>query len=145
MRIYHSGTERPSTDVNTVWRERLSDKEGYGLHRTKLGIAHDFAEGLRRKDWDQVCMAVGRYVKVRVELCQAYMTGKCWDIQAQCEAHGAESFPLGAGGGGAVLIFSPCPEKLAELDEVLARVFRRIDFRIRPRGHEFGDLPRGSE
>ncbi len=142
MRIYHSGTERASTDVNCVWRERLCDDEGYGLHRTKLAIAHDFAEGLRKKEWDHVSAAIGRYRKVRVELCPEYMTGKCWDLQGQCEAHGAESFPLGAGGGGAVLIFSPSPEQLAELDEVLSRVFRRIDFRIRSRGHEFANLPR---
>lgn len=140
MRIYHSGKERDSSNVNSVWRDRLSDEEGFVLHKTKLAIACDFAEGLRKKDWSKACSAIGRYAKVRVELCPHYMSPECWDIQGQCETHGAESFPLGAGGGGAVLVFSPEPERLVELDELLSRVFRRIDFKLRPRGHEFHNL-----
>lgn len=142
IRIYHSGTERASTDVNSVWRDRLSDEQGYALHRTQLAIAQEFAEALRNKDWLQACAAIRRYARIRVELCPAYMSSRCWDIQGQCEAHGAESFPLGAGGGGAVLVFSPSPERIAELDEVLSPVYRRIDFDLLPRGHEFQNLPR---
>lgn len=144
IRLYHSGRERASTDVNAVWRDRLSDDEGYELHLRKLGIAHEFREGLRTKDWLRVSEAIREYARVRVQLCADYMTSECWDIQGQCEKYGAESFPLGAGGGGAVLVFSPSPEHLVALDEVLAPVYRRINFNLRSRGHEFENLPAGT-
>jgi hypothetical protein len=63
------------------------------------------------------------------------MTSRSWDIQAQCDAHDAESFPLGAGGGGAVMVFNPFPDRLRELDDLLAKVFRRIDITLKPQGH----------
>jgi D-glycero-alpha-D-manno-heptose-7-phosphate kinase len=141
MRIYHSGRERASADVNTVWRERLSDEEGYELHLGQLGTAHDFREGLRLKDWARVCLSIRRYRSVRVKLCADYMTSQCWDIQGQCENYEAESFPLGAGGGGAILVCSPHPRRLLELDEVLSPVYRRIPFNLRSRGHEFENMP----
>ena len=141
IRVYHSGTERASTDVNLVWRRRLSDRAGYALHLTQIRTAHEFREGIRLKDWWQVKTSIREYVKVRTELCPDYMTSECWDIQGQCESHEAESFPLGAGGGGAVFIFSPSPEKLLELDRALSPVYRRIPFNLRARGHEFKNLP----
>ncbi len=141
IRIYHSGRERASTDVNTVWRERLSDTEGYDLHLTQLGTAYEFREGVRTKDWGRVCESIRQYRLVRVKLCPDYMTSECWDIQGQCENYEAESFPLGAGGGGAILICSPSPEKLSRLDQVLASVYRRLNFNLRSRGHEFENMP----
>ena len=143
IRIYHSGRERASTDVNTVWRERLSDQEGYDLHLTQLRTAYEFREGLRLKDWLRVCLSIRQYRSVRVKLCADYMTSQCWDIQGQCENYDAESFPLGAGGGGAILICSPFPERLLALDEVLSPVYRRIPFNLRSRGHEFENIPDG--
>jgi D-glycero-alpha-D-manno-heptose-7-phosphate kinase len=143
IRVYHSGTERASTDVNAVWRLRLSDLEGYDLHLRKLGVAYEFREGLRKKDWSRVCKAIREYAQTRVKLCPDYMTSECWDIQGYCEDHDAESFPLGAGGGGAVLIFAPSPERLAELDKVLTQAYRRIDFNLRTKGHDFENLPSG--
>lgn len=141
MRIYHSGKERASIDVNSVWRERLSDLAGYELHRSQLKIAFDFREALRLRDWSRACRSISEYRSVRVELCPDYMTSECWDIQGQCENYDAESFPLGAGGGGAILVFSPFPDRLLELDAVLSPVYRRIPFGLRTSGHEFENIP----
>jgi len=141
MRIYHSGVERASTDVNSVWRQKLTEREGFQLHRSKLSIVHEYREGIRQRDWDRVSDAVRKYVEVRIELCSDYMTSECWDIQGQCERFDAQSFPLGAGGGGAVLVFCPKSEKLSELDASLTRVYRRIDYKLLSRGCEFSGVP----
>lgn len=141
IRIYHSGKERASTDVNAVWCKRLSEPEGYRLHREKLGLACDFREGLRTRDWDRVHDSIRKYAEVRVNLCSDYRTSECWDIQGHCEQFGAVSFPLGAGGGGAVLVFGPSPERLLELDELLMPAYRRINVELRSKGHEFENLP----
>ncbi len=140
-RVYRSGRERASTDVNSVWCRRLTEPAGYELHKRKLDIAHNFREGIRTKDWNGVRDSVGDYARVRVELCPDYMTGECWEIQGQCEKYGAESFPLGAGGGGAVLIFSPSPEQMTKLDGILSPVYRRVNVSLRSKGHEFENLP----
>ena len=75
-----------------------------------------------------------------MELCSDYRTSECLDIQGQCEMLGAESFPLGAGGGGAVFVFSPHPDKLRELDAALSKVYRRIDLELRSTGHVVENL-----
>ncbi|MSP97011.1 MAG: GHMP kinase [Betaproteobacteria bacterium] len=107
LSLFHTGTERLSTNVNAVWRERLRDAEGFDRHRAALALAYDFREGLRAKDWARVSQPVGGYRKIRTELCSGYMTRECHDIQLKCAQWGAGSFPLGAGGGGAVMVFSP--------------------------------------
>jgi galactokinase/mevalonate kinase-like predicted kinase len=140
LRVYHSGKERASTDVNSVWRDRLSQPDGYRLHSRKLDLSHRFREGIRKRDWDQVASSIKEYAQVRVALCAEYMTGECWDIQGQCEKHGAQSFPLGAGGGGAVFIFCPSPEQILALDAALSPVYRRIGVNLRARGHEFENV-----
>lgn len=142
MRIYHSGSERSSTDVNSVWRKRLQDPEGYEIHMGNIEIAHRFREGIRNQDWRAVAASIAEYRTARVHLCSDYMTGKCWDIQAQCERFEAESFPLGAGGGGALLIFSPYPHMLCQLDSVLAPVYRLVQFHLCARGHRFENVTR---
>jgi galactokinase/mevalonate kinase-like predicted kinase len=141
--LYHSGKERASTDVNSIWRRRLSDPEGYAKHLAQVATAHDFREALRTRNWTAACQAVRQYRTIRVELGPAYMTSECWDIQGQCELNGAESFPLGAGGGGAVLVFSPSAEHQAAVDAAISPVYRRIPFKLRARGHEFENLPGG--
>jgi galactokinase/mevalonate kinase-like predicted kinase len=143
IRIYHSGTKRASTDVNEVFRKRLTETKGFELHSRKLKLAYDYREGIRKRDWDRVCHSIREYAKTRIELCPDYMTAECWDIQGQCENLGAESFPLGAGGGGAILIFSPEPERLNELDEILSPVYRRIRVNLKPNGHSFENVPAG--
>lgn len=141
MLLIHTGTERESTDVNSVWRRRLADLEGFLLHRRKLAIAYEFREGLRLRDWHQVASAIREYRSVRTELCPEYMSAGCWDIQGQCEQLGAESFPLGAGGGGAVLVFSPDPGATRPLRDLLKSVYRLLPVSLLDHGHEFTNLP----
>jgi len=137
MRIYHSGQERASTDVNKVWRERLEDPEGFKLHKSQLDTAFAFREGIRLQDWSAACLAIKHYREVRQTLCEGYMSQSCKDIQQYCEKYGAESFPLGAGGGGAVLLFASNPDQLLKLDRDLESHFRKIDFKLKSNGHEF--------
>ena len=137
MRIYHSGRERDSTDVNKVWRQRLEDKEGYLLHKSKLEMAFSFREGIRLHDWSRACSSVKKYREIRTELCEGYMPKECKDLQELCEKYHTESFPLGAGGGGVVLLFSDDPDNIAKLDKNLKSRFRRIPFNLRNKGHEF--------
>lgn len=141
LRLYHTGTERLSSNVNAVWRERLRDADGCDMHRAALGLAYEFREGLRGKDWARVSQSIGGYRKIRTELCENYMTRECHDIQEKCGRFGAESFPLGAGGGGAIMVFGQSPDALAGLDGALGATYRRIDFELKPHGHEFHNLP----
>jgi len=140
MSLIHTGTERASTDVNSVWRRRLGDPEGFLLHRRKLGLAYEFREGLRLRDWQRIALSIREYRSLRIRLCPEYMTAACWDIQGQCERLGAESFPLGAGGGGAVLAFCPDPAATPRLREALSTVYRSIPVRLLDHGHEFANL-----
>lgn len=140
LRLFHTLQPRDSIDVNTEWRKKLADPDGYLLHQRKLEIAYNFREALRMKNWKQMGDAIKAYRFARIKLCKEYMTEACWDIQGQCEAVGAESFPLGAGGGGTVLVFCHDPEALKKLDIAFQGVFRRIDFSIREKGHKFENL-----
>jgi galactokinase/mevalonate kinase-like predicted kinase len=140
MAIFHTGKSRASTNVNSVWRKALHTPDGYVLHAKKPEIAHAFREGLRLRKWDQVTESVRQYRQVRVELCSDYMVG-AEDMAHRAEAKGCEVFPLGAGGGGAVVVFSSQPKALAALREDLAGKYSEVSFRIRPSGHELTNLP----
>jgi galactokinase/mevalonate kinase-like predicted kinase len=140
MAIFHTGIRRASTDVNAVWMHALLTAGGYQRHGAKLEIAYGFAEGLRRKQWDQVLHAVREYRKVRTDLCKDYMAG-AGEMNGFAEEKGCAAFPLGAGGGGGVLIFGPDPQALRALREELATVYREIPYRIMPKGHELENLP----
>jgi galactokinase/mevalonate kinase-like predicted kinase len=140
MAIFHSGRTRASTDVNSVWRSALSTLKGYKLHMKKLEIAYQFREGLRLRSWEKVLESVRKYREVRTTLCLAYMAGAT-EIQERAEAKGCTTFPLGAGGGGGVLVFSAKPESLQALRENLRNVYREIPLRIKPRGHDLINLP----
>ncbi len=141
LRLYHTGEERASTNVNSVWRKRLRDADGFALHRKKLGIAYEFREGLRLSDWDRVSASFRDYRAIRTQLCSDYMTSRCWDIQGKSEPIGAEMFPLGAGGGGAAVIFAPDPDALAALDERLSPIYRPIPFSLRQKGYTTENIP----
>lgn len=138
--IFHSGRTRSSTDVNSVWRSALATLKGYKLHVSKLEIAYQFREGLRLRRWDQVLESVREYREVRTALCSAYMEGAT-ELLERAEAKGCTIFPLGAGGGGAILVFSADPESMQVLREDLKNTYREIPFRIRARGHELINLP----
>jgi len=140
MAIFHSGHIRPSTDVNSVWRNALSTLEGYRLHMKKPEIAYQFREGLRLRKWDQVLESIRRYREIRTALCPDYMNG-AREILGRTETKGCTAFPLGAGGGGGILVFSVEPEFLQVLREDLCNIYREIPFRIKARGHELVNLP----
>ena len=142
MAIFHSGRTRPSTDVNTVWRDALSTPEGYKLHSKKPEIAYEFREGLRLRKWDQVLKSIQAYREVRTALCDDYLEG-AREILGRAEAKGCTAFPLGAGGGGGIFIFSPEPKSLQLLREDLREIYREIPFRIKAEGHELINLPIG--
>lgn len=140
MAIFHSGHIRPSTDVNSVWRNALSTLEGYRLHMKKPEIAYQFREALRLRKWDQVLQSIRRYRKIRTILCPEYMNG-AKEILGRAEAKRCTAFPLGAGGGGGILIFSVEPESLQVLRDDLRNIYREIPFTIKARGHELINLP----
>ena len=140
MAIFHSGRTRASADVNSAWRSALWTPEGYELHMRKPMIAYQFREGLRLRKWSQVLESIQRYREVRTALCADYMEGAS-EILGRAEAKAGTAFPLGAGGGGGILIFCPHPEDLQELRDDLRDIYREIPFRIESKGHELVNLP----
>lgn len=135
MVIFHSGIEHASSDVNSVWREALSNSKGYKLHKTKLEIAYLYREGLRLNKWEQVLTSIGKYRKIRTKLCEEYMDG-AREILGHALEHNSEAFPLGAGAGGGILVFSPYPESIIKLKEIFKTVYREIPVKIKSKGHE---------
>ncbi len=133
--LYFVG-ERSSMDVNAEWRRKLFTEEGFALHAKKCALAYEFREAIRKKNWQAVKEPILEYQKVRIELCPAYMNG-CLLIEEICKKHNAVSFPLGAGGGGSIMIYSPEPEKLKEIiKEKALEKYHEIDFKILPKGYE---------
>ncbi|MBI5416330.1 GHMP kinase [Candidatus Poribacteria bacterium] len=140
MTIFHTGISHLSTDVNSVWRHALTTSEGFKLHSKKTEIAYQFREGLRLFQWDMVLDSIKKYRQIRQTLCNAYMEG-AKEILKLTEARGGIAFPLGAGGGGGVLVFCPQPEKLNLLREELKKMYREIPLKIKTKGHELINLP----
>ena len=136
MAIFHTGHVRASTDVNAVWTKKLATEPGHALHQRKLELAYRFREGLRRRDWDAAINATEEYRQVRTRLCAAYMTGAS-EIHRTARRHGGCVFPLGAGGGGAVLILAPDDKALQITRKCLPKSYREIPVKVRPRGHRF--------
>ncbi len=139
--IFHSGNTRPSSQVNSIWRKKLLTPKGYKLHMKKPEIAYQFREGLRLKNWNQVLESIQKYREIRTELCPDYMDKGSQEILGRAEKEGCTAFPLGAGGGGGVFVFSHDPESLHKLRVDLNGVFREIPFRIKAKGHELINLP----
>jgi galactokinase/mevalonate kinase-like predicted kinase len=140
LAIFHSGITRASTDVNSVWVNALSEQAGYRLHKLKLGIAYRFREGLRLSQWNDVYESIKDYQEVRTSLCSAYMDG-AREMQGFAHDKHCVVFPLGAGGGGSILVFGPDPEALSALQQELRGVYREIPFKIHARGHEILNFP----
>ncbi|MFQ5580649.1 MAG: GHMP kinase [Nitrospiria bacterium] len=140
MAVFHSGKARASTDVNTVWANALSTLSGYTRHAKKPEIAYAFREGIRLRQWDRITEAIDDYRKIRTDLCPDYLAG-AHEILEQCEASGCTAFPLGAGGGGGVFIFSALPESLTTARKSLQEAYRELPIKIRSSGHEFFNLP----
>ena len=140
MVIFHTGRSRSSTDVNSVWREALATPEGYKLHAKKPEVAYRFREGLRTRDWNQVLDSIREYRELRTALCGQYMAG-AEQILSESEAGGCTAFPLGAGGGGGVLVFAVDPDSLRQIRRALSIAYIEVPFHIRARGHELLHLP----
>lgn len=139
MAIFHSGHHRQSADVNISWMKALLTEKGYKLHSQKLKVAYAYREGLRLQKWDHVFDSIEKYRKIRIKLCEGYMESS-WDILERAHSFNCTAFPLGAGGGGGVLLFSPDPDSLEKLREDLKGIYREIPFKIRSKGHEISNL-----
>ena len=133
--IFHSGHPRLSSEVNLTWRKALLTEVGYNLHYKKMKIAYKFREGLRLQKWGHVLESIEEYRKIRTKLCEGYMESS-WDLLERAKTCNCTVFPLGAGGGGGVLLFSPNPESLEKLRRDLQGVYNEIPFKIRSKGHE---------
>lgn len=138
--IFHTGQKRNSTNVNSIWLEKLTTLEGYKLHKEKIEIAYRFREALRTLNWSEAIDATIEYCKIRTKLCPAYLDG-AREILGFANDKGCAAFPLGAGGGGATLILAPDPESLEALKKDLTQVYREIPFNILPTGHKMMNLP----
>jgi D-glycero-alpha-D-manno-heptose-7-phosphate kinase len=140
MSILHTGRERASSLTNAAWVEALSDTAGQMQLERKVESAYRYREGLRLRDWASVTTAIEDYRDARTTLCEDYMTGAAEMHRAARDSGGAV-FPLGAGGGGGVLIFHEDPQQLARLTATLRDSFREIPVRLRGTGHDFENLP----
>ncbi len=139
MAIFHSGHHRKSSEVNTSWMKALLTETGYKLHSQKMKIAYAYREALRLKKWDIVSESIENYLEIRIKLCEGYMESS-WDLLERSRNYNSTIFPLGAGGGGGVLIFSPNPESLVNLRDDLKGVYQEIPFKIRSKGHEISNV-----
>jgi D-glycero-alpha-D-manno-heptose-7-phosphate kinase len=139
MMIFHSGRLHCSMDVNSVWKNALQTETGYKLHSKKMKVAYEFREGLRLQKWDHVMDSIDKYRKIRFHLCEGYMEGS-EDLLERAKRFNSTVFPLGAGGGGGILLFSEDPESLKDLREDLQGIYREIPFKILPKGHEIKNI-----
>ncbi len=137
--IFHSGHPRLSSEVNLTWGKALLTEVGYNLHYKKMKVAYKFREGLRLQKWGHVLESIEEYRKIRTKLCNGYMENS-WDLLKRAKICNCTVFPLGAGGGGGVLIFSPNPESLEKLRRDLQGVYNEIPFKILSKGHEIKNV-----
>lgn len=139
MAIFHTGQHRQSADVNTAWMNALLDETGYKLHSQKIKIAYNYREALRLKKWGLVFESIEKYREIRIKLCEGYMESS-WDLLERAKRFNSTIFPLGAGGGGGVLIFSPNPESMEDLSDDLRGIYTKIPFKILSKGHEISNV-----
>lgn len=66
--------------------------------------------------------------------------GGSGDLLERANIFNSIALPLGASGGGGVLLFSIEPESLENLREDLQGVYREIPFKILSYRHEIGNL-----
>lgn len=102
-------------------------------------MAYRFREGLRLKKWDHVQNSIEEYRKIRENLCADYMGGSK-ELLQEANDHNCAVFPLGAGGGGAVFLFSHDKECMAQLRDDIQGSFTEIPSRLLSKGHELLNL-----
>jgi D-glycero-alpha-D-manno-heptose-7-phosphate kinase len=134
LAIFHTGKTRKSTNVNSAWRHALVSPEGYALHRRKPQIAYAFREALRLRKWRQAMDAICEYREIRTVLCSDYMDG-AEEIAQLSRSEKCVAFPLGAGGGGSVMVFAEDPSALLALRQSLQGKYEEISFKIKETGH----------
>jgi D-glycero-alpha-D-manno-heptose-7-phosphate kinase len=139
MAIFHTGRERSSSNTNAAWVEALGDTARYRRIHQKLDAAYGYREGIRLHDWDAVAEAMESYRDARTALCEDYMIG-ARGMHEVATSHGGAVFPLGAGGGGSVLVFHPDPAGLEAIRERLTGTNREVSFALRSTGHDFLNL-----
>jgi galactokinase/mevalonate kinase-like predicted kinase len=139
MAIFHTGQHRQSADVNAAWMNALLNETGYKLHSQKMKMAYAYREALRLKKWGFVFESIEKYREIRIKLCEGYMESS-WDLLERAKRFNSTVFPLGAGGGGGVLIFSPNPESLEDLRDDLRGIYTEIPFKILSKGHEISNV-----
>lgn len=137
--IFHSGHPRLSSEVNLTWRNALLTKSGYNLHSKKMRVAYMFREGLRLQNWGRVFESIEEYRKIRTKLCDSYMESSV-DILERAKNCKCTAFPLGAGGGGGVLLYSDDPVSLETLKDELRGVYTEIPYKIRSKGHTIDNI-----
>ncbi|HOI39539.1 MAG TPA: GHMP kinase [Methanobacterium sp.] len=138
MAIFHSGLHRQSSEVNRSWMENLLTETGYKLHSQKMKVAYEYREALRLQKWERVSESIEKYRKIRTKICEGYMESS-WELLERAKNYNSTAFPLGAGGGGGVFLFSPEPESLEELREDIKDIYNEIPFRILSKGHEINN------
>ena len=114
----------------------LRDEESFPRLTELPGYAYEYREGLRLGDWERVLESIRGFRQVRVDLVPPYMAG-AEALGEHAAALGAEAFPMGAGGGGSVLVFAPDREVLDTLRPKLTGMWDEIPFRLMSKGHEF--------
>jgi galactokinase/mevalonate kinase-like predicted kinase len=139
MAIFHTGHPRLSSEVNLSWRNALLTQAGYNLHFKKMKVAYKFREGIRQKKWDHVHESIADYCKIRTKLCDGYMESSR-DLLELSENYNSTAFPLGAGGGGGVLLYSSDPQSLEKLKDELRDVYTEIPFKILSQGHAIDNI-----
>ncbi len=144
MAIFHTGLTRASTDTNSVWMAALVTPEGYRAHKRLIELAYRYAEGLRTRDWVEVAGAIRGYREVRTAMCPEYVAGAGGIIDG-AERRGCTAFPLGAGGGGGVLVFGGRPDDLRDVRGELAGTYEEIPYKIMTKGHGLINFPIESE
>ena len=67
------------------------------------------------------------------------------EIAVQADARGGAAFPLGAGGGGGVAVYTQDPESLEAIRRSLADAYLEIPYKLREDGHDLVNLPLESD
>lgn len=136
MAVFHTGRTRFSSTVNRVWVDTLRDDASFERLTALPGYAYEYREGLRSGDWERVRESIRDFAQLRAELVPSYMAG-AEEVAEQAAARGAVVFPLGAGGGGGVMVFASEPHVLRDIRNDLAGHYEEIPFRLLPHGHDF--------